>query len=179
MLNNVFKRGCGWDPAKTGMKKIHQILSYYHEGNFPVDGLFNLYDNHLHHFFDDKNIKPECLDSLDQDYILYLIYGSIKSSIRAEDIDHVHPRTLLMKAKVGSLKISSIGNLQLIDYSTNRGEKNSKEFKDWVNEYVQDKQAYIARHLIPEDESLWTSDRFNGFLRARLRLIADKIKSQL
>ena len=101
------------------------------------------------------------------------------SSIRIQDKDHIHPRVLLEKAKVSSLKINSIGNLQLIDYATNRGEKNSKELKDWVASYIDNKQFYISRHLIPEDENLWTSDRFNGFLRARLRLIADKIKSEL
>ena len=100
------------------------------------------------------------------------------SSIRLSDKDHIHPRALLEKAKVSQLKINSIGNLQLIDSQSNRG-KSDKELSDWINKDVLNKREYISRHLIPEDESLWTSDRFNGFLRARLRLIADKIKSSL
>ncbi len=179
LLNEVFKRGCGWIPEKTGLNKLHEIMKQNRRGTFPLGELLELYKVKLHHFFDHKHITPECLDHLDQEYIFYMIYGGKRSSIRTEDKDHIHPRTLLEKAKVGQLKISSIGNLQLIDYATNRGEKNSRELRDWINLFVSNKKEYISRHLIPEDESLWTSDRFNGFLRARLRLIADKIKSEL
>ena len=178
LLNNVFKKGCGWDPSTTGIRLTHQVLNCYHKGDFPAAGLFQLYANRLHFCFDGKNITPECLDLLDQEYVFYAIYGMRSSSLRSVDKDHIHPRALLTKAKVGQLKIDSIGNLQLIDLKANRG-KNNRELRDWINTCVADKQAYIRKHLIPEDESLWTSDRFNGFLRARLRLIADKIKSEL
>lgn len=107
-----------------------------------------------------------------------MIYGGRRSSLRIEDKDHIHPRKLLEKAKVSPVKISNIGNIQLIDYISNRVLKGSTELRDWING-LDNKQEYINRHLIPEDETLWTSDRFNGFLRARLRKIADKIKSQL
>lgn len=87
---------------------------------------------------------------------------------------------MLERAKVSALKINSVGNMQLIETITNRVEKNGKELRDWINSgNVEDKSFYIARHLIPADESLWTSNRFNSFLRERLKLIADKIKSQL
>ena len=179
LLNNVFKKGCGWDPAKTGIKNIHQILSGFHGKIFPVDRLIKLYIKHLHHFFDDRDITPECLDSLDQDYIFYLIYGGNTSSTQVMNKDHIHPRTLLGNAKVSPLKISSIGNLQLLDSKTNIA-KSGKELRDWIKDcHAEDKRLYISKHLIPEDESLWTSDRFEDFLSARLKLIANKIKSEL
>lgn len=179
LLNEVFKRGSGWMPEKTGLNKLHEIMKHNRRGIFPLDELLELYQARLHHFFDHKHITPECLDVLDQEYIFYMIYGGRRSSIRLEDRDHIHPRMILERAKVSPLKISSIGNLQLIDYATNRGEKSSLELRDWINMYVTNRGEYISRHLIPDDENLWTSDRFNGFLRARLRMMADKIKSSL
>lgn len=179
LLNQVFRKGCGWRPDTTGMNKIHEIMQYSHGGIFPLDNLLNLYKDRLHNFFNKHQITPECLDTLDQEYIFYLIYGGNMSSIRQSDKDHIHPRVLLEKANVSALKINSIGNLQLINSNTNRGEKNSSELKDWINSHVSDKQSYISRHLIPEDENLWTSDKFTSFLRARLRLLTQKIKSSL
>ena len=130
--------------------------------------LLDLYHQSFHKFFYREEITPECLDTLDQEYIFYLIY---KGNRRAEakyhiDKDHIHPRTLLERAKVSALKINSVGNMQLIETITNRVEKNGKELRDWINSgNVEDKSFYIARHLIPADESLWTSNIFNSFLR--------------
>lgn len=77
--------------------------------------------------------------------------------------------------------INSIKNYQLLDYGTNRGEKNGKAFSVWVNnpEYVKDKKLYIETHLIPTDKSLWSEDRFLEFKEERGKLIASKINSYL
>ena len=179
LLNNVFKRGCGWEPSTTAVKKIHEVLSRNKGKNFPVSELFDLYRDRLHKFFDHKDITYQCIDLLDKEYVFFMIYGSVKSAIRSEDEDHIQPKAILAKKNVSPLKISNIGNLQYLDYGTNRGEKSALELRDWINNKVEDKNKYISRHLIPEDESLWTSDKFTPFLNARLRLIARKIKSML
>ena len=179
LLNNVFKRGCGWDPMRTGMNRIHEVMFRNKGRDFPLNELLALYKSRLHKFFDKDDITYKSLDSLDQEYIFYMIYGGRRSTIRLEDKDHVQPRALLEKANVSPLNISSLGNLQYLDYGTNRGEKNSLELRDWINSKVENKDEYLSRHLIPEDESLWTSDKFTPFLNARLRLIARKIKSML
>ena len=78
-------------------------------------------------------------------------------------------------------KINSIKNFQLIDYGTNRGEKNGKAFALWINNptAVSDKGAFIKLHLIPKNEDLWVEERFEEFIGSRGELIVDKIKEHL
>ena len=179
LLNQVFKRGCGWIPEKTGVSKIHAILRKNKGGLFPLSEIFQLYRERLHKFIDAKEVSIQTIDNLDQEYIFYLMYnGTTRSSIRFEDKDHIQPKSLLQKNGVPSIKINSIGNLQLIDLATNRGIKNDRPLSEWI-ELVDDKAAYIERHLIPEDEALWDIKKFYEFLRARLKKIESKIKSGL
>jgi hypothetical protein len=51
--------------------------------------------------------------------------------------------------------------------------------QDWVNnsDYVKDKASYIAIHLIPTDETLWTEDNFLRFSEERAKLILRKLGS--
>ena len=78
-------------------------------------------------------------------------------------------------------KINSISNYQLLDYSTNRGNKNSSSFNDWINnkDNVKDKKQYVKIHLIPDDESLWLEKEFEKFIDKRAELIIEKISSYL
>jgi hypothetical protein len=96
---------------------------------------------------------------------------------RTNDIDHIMPKNILEAQGIDWDKINSIKNLQLLDFGTNRGEKNGKPFKEWVNnpEYVKDKQSYVKIHLIPSDETLWTEDKFEDFIEARATLILEKL----
>ena len=177
ILNKVFRTGCGWKPDTTGIKKLHEIMSAHKKQDFPAAELFALYGTRLHKFFDEKAITTSNLDDLDQEYIFYLIYnGTTRSSIRFEDKDHIHPRSLLEKKGVSPVKINNIGNLQLIDSASNRGSKNDKPLSEWLDE-VDDKAAYLARHLIPDDPSLWDISKFHEFLRERQKRIVDKIKA--
>ena len=179
LLNQVFKKGCGWVPEKTGINMIHAIMKNKKCADFPVQEIFDVYRIKLHKFFDEKSINTISLDNLDQEYVFYIIYnGTSLSSIRSEDKDHIHPRSLLQQQNVKSEKINSIGNLQLLDSSSNRGLKNDKPLIEWLEE-VDDKAAYVARHLIPEDPRLWEISNFHEFLRERQKKIAAKIKASL
>ena len=178
LINQLFRKGCGWQAEKTGIRKIHEILSKNKGKDFPISELFRAYRKYPLKFADASEITPQTIDSLDQEYIFYLIYGGVRSSIRTEDKDHIQPQALLEDKRISARKINSIGNLILIDYRTNRGRKNDKELKDWIVS-LPNRQEYMKRHLIPDMPELWRLERFDDFLNARLQLITDKIKSSL
>lgn len=176
LLNKVFSRGCGWIPYKTGIKKIHTVM-LKHKGNiFPHTEIFSTYKWHPLYFY--ENITPTNLDSFDSEYIFYLLYNG-QSSIRTEDIDHIHPKWILTKKGVDEQKINSIGNFQLLDSGTNRGSKNGKELYDWITNCIEEsnKSTYLTRHLIPADTNLWDSNQFDVFLDERLKLLSSKINN--
>lgn len=177
LLNGVFRsKGAGWIPYKTGIRKILTAIKDYKNQNFPIDVLLNVYIDHPIVFTTDYT--KDNLDSLDSQFVYYLMYDKQKS-VRINDIDHIMPKNILESKKYDYNEINSIMNFQLLDYGTNRGEKNGKPFAEWVNnsDYVKDKTLYLKTHLIPKDESLWTEDRFLEFRSARGDLILEKINS--
>ena len=76
------------------------------------------------------------------------------------------------------MEAKGIGNLMLIDRASNRWGKSDQELAVWLQS-LDNRKEFINRHLIPSNETLWKIDKFNGFLRARQRLIVSKIKSDL
>jgi len=98
-------------------------------------------------------------------------------TIRTNDIDHIMPKSILESLKFNWTKINSIKNFQLIDYGTNRGEKNGKAFAVWINNpaYVTDKASFLKLHLIPTDETLWPEDKFEEFTERRAEQILTKL----
>jgi len=119
---------------------------------------------------------PGNLDQLDSSFVYYLMYD-MSRTVRANDIDHIMPKSLLENLNYDWAKINSIKNFQLLDYGTNRGEKNGKAFAIWVGNpaYVVDQVAYLKLHLIPTDTGLWSEDRFEEFCVARGQLILAKL----
>ena len=180
LLNGVFKsKGAGWIPYKTGIKKILEEMKGEKNKDFPEEEIYELYWQHPLHFFE-VEITESNLDRLDSTFVYYILYDCGRT-VRQQDIDHIHPKSILESKEFPWDKINSVSNFQLLDSKTNRGEKNSKEFKDWVRnkDYVEDKDAYLSRHLIPTDAKLWDSNNFIAFLEERGLLIANKIRSCL
>jgi len=176
MLNKVFRRrGAGWTAYSTGIRKILSVLKDYKNKTFPTEELFDMYYNHPLDFSED--IKKKWLDSYDFDFIMYIIYGKPKS-FRKNDIDHIHPKSILHNKNFDNSKINSIRNFQLLDSSTNRS-KQAKELEDWIKNDVKNKKDYLAMHLIPEDKKLWKSDNFEDFLNARGKMIVNKLKDEI
>lgn len=176
LLNGVFRsKGAGWIPYKTGIKKLLALIKTYKNKSFPCDELIKVYIDHPISYT--SIYDSDSLDKLDMQFVFYLVYDR-KRQIRINDIDHIMPKTILQAKGYNDNIINSVKNYQLIDFGTNRGVKNGKPFKNWVNnpEYVTDKELYIKTHLIPEDESLWTEDKFDEFREARAKLIIDQIK---
>ena len=179
LLNGVFRsKGAGWIPYKTGIRKILSEIKNHKNKVFPTEDLFSIYVNHPIVYT--SEYTTENLDKLDSQFVFYLIYDR-KRTVRVNDIDHIMPKNILESLNYGYNDINSIKNFQLLDYGTNRGDKNGKPFADWVNnsEYVKDKQLYLTTHLIPQNEDLWTEEKFIEFRNERAKLIVDKIKSYL
>lgn len=179
LLNGVFRsKGAGWIPYKTGIKRILGIVKNYKNKPFPTNEIFELYANQLHFF----SLKPtvDNLDSFDKSFLYYLMYGR-QRTVRTNDIDHIMPKNILEKLGFEWESINSIKNYQLLDFGTNRGEKNGKAFTDWVNNanYVQDKGFYVETHLIPNSEEIWTEDKFLEFSRSRGDIIISKLNEYL
>lgn len=177
LINGVFKsKGAGWIPYKTGVRKILQEIKQYKNLDFPTDNLFNIYFNHPVTFTID--FTYEKINLLDSSFVYYLIYDR-EQIIRAQDIDHIHPKSILEKLEIGWDKINSICNFQLLDSATNRWDKSASPLKNWINENVSDKLFYLDKHLIPNNELLWDENNFSDFLMKRFELITEKIDKYL
>lgn len=93
--------------------------------------------------------------------------------------DHIFPRSMF-KAKdlVGTGRAGWItdkdrlGNLCLL-WSRENQEKSDQPFEDWLR--TRD-ASFRKRHLIPEDPKLWKFERFGDFLKAREKLISERLK---
>ena len=177
LLNGVFRsRGAGWVAYKTGVRKLLVEIKKHRNKTFPKKELFSVYLEHPVVFT--QSYDAGNLDSLDRSFLYYLMYDR-NQTIRNQDIDHIMPKSILANLKYGWDEINSIKNFQLIDYGTNRGIKNGKPFKDWMNNHVADKSAFSKRHLIPNDEAIWEEDKFPDFIENRAKLILDKISKYL
>ena len=176
LLNKVFSRGCGWIPYKTGIRKIHKEMEKNKGNKFPKDSLFEVYAHHPLRFV--SIVNKDNLSVFDQEYMFYLIYNG-QPPIRSEDIDHIHPRSLLIAAGYDEDIVNNIVNYQLLDSGTNRWEKSGKKLAKWINDNVDvaNRQGYLNRHIIPKDSTLWETDNFKKFFEARAKMLADKINS--
>jgi len=176
LLNGVFRgRGAGWTAYKTGIRKILEVIKEHKNKEFPTDNLFEMYINHPLNF--DKEIKEDKLDSYDFWFLMYIIYDK-SSRFRKEDIDHIHPYSILASKGVQPEEINTVANYQLLDYGTNRGDKSNKELRDWISGLA-NKNDYLNRHLIPSDERLWISDNFRNFIGERRKLVKRKLEDEL
>jgi len=99
--------------------------------------------------------------------------------------DHIFPRDLFKTDSMERYVIDgpkhvqylerrdSIANLQLLSPEENL-EKSAKPFDNWIGSRD---RSFLDRHLIPEDRSLWSFDRFIEFSIAREKLITNRLKS--
>lgn len=177
LLNGVFRsRGAGWVAYKTGVRKLLVEMKKHKNKIFPKNELFNVYIEHPVVF--SESYDASNLDNLDRSFLYYLMYDR-NQIIRTQDVDHIMPKSILGSLSYGWDEINSVKNFQLIDYGTNRGTKNGKPFKEWMDKDVTDKPAFVKRHLIPKSESLWDEGMFQDFTQERAVLILDKVSKYL
>ena len=148
---------------------------YNHKAKpFPIEEILAIYVNHpLSNF--STEYTAERLDTLSRSFVFYLMYCNGGIAKRANDIDHVMPRSILDQKQKQPQMINSVVNYQLLDISTNRGEKNDTPLRKWINEKISNRETYLKEHFIPTDESLWDEDRFEDFYAARAKLLSDHI----
>ena len=144
--------------------------------SFPVEALFDVYEKHPVRFY--KTIDNSNLSFIEDNLLFYLLYDC-DEQIRINDRDHIHPSSLLNNQGVGWGIINDIGNFQLLDVGTNRGEKSNMPLDKWIEEKIENKELYLRRHLIPKDPNLWRIENYNQFLQERRNLIVGKINSAL
>jgi len=157
------------------VKDLHSQLKNAGGQKFPTPEIFKVYIDHPLHFKED--LDENRLDDYDFDFLMYIIYGK-KSGFRREDIDHIHPYSILESKGFSPDKINTIANYQLLDYGINRGDKNNKELKDWISGLT-NRDDYLRRHLIPNDENLWVSDNYEKFVEERKKIMTDKSEDEL
>lgn len=117
--------------------------------------------------------------------LLSLLYDGKSWGTTAHHIDHIFPqsrvdRKHLMKNNIPMSKIEQlltcanrVGNLQLLVSSENL-EKNNAKFEDWIR--TRD-HSFLAKHLIPEDEQLWSIMMLPQFVAEREKRIMQKLAS--
>jgi len=177
LLNGVFRsKGAGWIPYKTGVRKILELIKEYKNQRFPTEEIFHVYINHPVNF--STHYAAGRIENLERIFLFYLVYNK-SQTIRNQDVDHIMPKSILQQKGYDWDLINSVKNFQLIDSGTNRGLKNGKPFRSWVEKEVEDKSAYVKRHLIPPSEELWDEDDFNAFIEKRGELLKKKIDENL
>lgn len=175
LLQKIFRsRGAGWIAYKTGIRKILEVIKGYKNKKFPTKDIFKVYIDHPLKFKED--IDENRLDDYDFNFFMYIIYNGRK--FRREDIDHIHPCSILKNKGFEPDEINTVANFQLLDYGLNRGDKGNKELKNWING-LSNKNDYLKRHLIPNNPDLWISDSYKQFLEERKKLIKAKLEENL
>jgi hypothetical protein len=178
ILNRALQRGNGWNPNTTGRKKILETLISHKGKVFPVEKIFTVYKNHpLHKFSDKINEEWEWLNWYDRSLVIFLLYGK-PSNFRQNDVDHIHPKSVLEKRKVDWNRINLLGNFQYLYFSDNRS-KQDEEFGDWLKNAFKDDSKkmleYLNLHTLPTTPSNWYSDKFEEFIEERRQLIFQKL----
>lgn len=120
--------------------------------------------------------------------LLNLWYGfNYQPSLKENkpQVDHIFPQSVLKKIKIenpetGKRNImkykawdrNQIANLMLLTASENgSGGKTDTMPIDW---FADKDEAYLEKHLIPRDKTLWELEKFEDFLEARKLLILEK-----
>jgi hypothetical protein len=115
---------------------------------------------------------------------LTLLYDVTDWATRQHTQDHIFPRSFFNASSLRAAGVrpaengryyaasDSIGNLQLL-LSAENMEKSNQPFDSWIK--TRD-PGFKRRHLIPEDPGLYTLQKFPGFVKAREKLITERLR---
>ena len=92
---------------------------------------------------------------------------------------HIFPKAVLKKHDLPTAKINDICNLVFISGSTNRriGHKEPAIYLPEVKKRVDAEE--LGKQCIPDDESLWEVGAYDGFLKERRKLVAERFNQFL
>jgi hypothetical protein len=115
---------------------------------------------------------------------LTLLYDVTDWATRQHTQDHIFPRSFFNASSLRAAGVrpsengryfaasDSIGNLQLL-LSAENMEKSNQPFDSWIKTRDPD---FKRRHLIPEDPGLYMLQKFPSFVKARERLITERLR---
>jgi hypothetical protein len=177
LLNGVFRsRGAGWIPYKTGIRKILEVMRVNRGKRFPCAQLINMYKGHPLYF--NEIVDENTLNLFDRNVFFLLLYN-LPLNVREQDVDHIQPRSLLDSVEEYREITNIVENYQLLDSGTNRGVKRAKVLADWIEQNVDNKEVYLAKHHIPSDPVLWTLGRYPDFIVERRKLLVTALNRRL
>jgi hypothetical protein len=113
-----------------------------------------------------------------------LLYDVTDWASRQHTQDHIFPRSLFNETSLKAVGVrpsengryyaasASIGNLELL-LSAENMEKSNQPFESWIK--TRDPE-FKRRHLIPEDSSLYVLPKFPNFVKAREKLITERLR---
>jgi hypothetical protein len=185
LLNNVF--GGNSDGVLEAARRVLQQSR--DEGDFPISQLNEALA---------KLGKNSAFDKYAVDDFLSLTYGRqltfLALSLLYDDKDwgtmtyhqdHVFPKSLFTPDNMDAAGLTSeervrylalrdrIGNLELLLQHENE-EKSNQSFETWLR--TRD-ASFRQRHLIPSEDDLLRFDRFEDFIRAREKLIQERLET--
>jgi hypothetical protein len=115
---------------------------------------------------------------------LTLLYDETDWATKQYTQDHIFPRSIFTEARLSAANIrptdhgryiamsESLSNLELLLGPENL-EKSNQAFETWIG--TRD-AGFKQRHLIPTDSGLYTLQKFPAFIKAREKLILDRLK---
>lgn len=171
--------------------KIEQDMNIIKDGNFPIDELIRKLENEdnftINRFMRDKNNFAESLKVQGRKYMMLLMIALFKNNARDWTVQnklvfeivknreyhrhHIFPKEYLLEFDITEKDlVDDIGNITIINKTINQS-INSNNPK----EYLQDYRNYLAEHFIPENEELWSIEKFKEFLKQRREKIYDTV----
>ncbi|MGE8585416.1 MAG: GmrSD restriction endonuclease domain-containing protein, partial [Agrobacterium tumefaciens] len=187
LLNRVFG---GTSDSTIGAAKNTITASLPHSKNFPIIDLNAALSRQIKR---PSYLTSETLGSImELQYgnkpmflLLSLLYDGKSWGATTHHIDHIFPqgrldRKHLIKNSIPISKIEQllsctnrVGNLQLLASAENL-EKSNATFEDWIR--TRD-HSFLDKHLIPEDEHLWSIMMLPQFVAEREKRIMQKLAS--
>lgn len=110
---------------------------------------------------------------------LSLLYDEAAWGTISYHQDHIFAASLFKPKELSTNRLDwfhhkdRLGNLCLLMSTENVG-KQDMAVDDWL---ATRDSSFLKRHLIPDDKSLWTFERFPDFLTAREKLISARLRS--
>ncbi len=116
------------------------------------------------------------LDKFNKEFVLFLLSGR-RSGLNYQHIEvvgHLMSPFFLKQYNYSDESINNIRNLGIFE-SRHLRIKDSLSFREWMRLCISNHRCYSNTPVVPDNEELWSEDRFLEFCEARGRLIIDKI----
>ena len=153
---------------------LYWFLLFNEESNkkvlmVPCEGLLHTFDA----YSEELKLTADDLDKCNTEFIVFLI--NERNAFGKEAYGHFMYPYQLKSYNYSKCDIDNVRNIEIVEDPAFLQVREVLSFVERMKHFVVDKQLYITNSLIPENEELWTEDRFLEFCEARGKLIADKV----